>query len=237
MGRSVNAVFARLASKHLDATMLERAAQHFGFGRAVPFDTKIEPSTLHVPADGLGFARTSAGFWNSTLSPMHAAWISATLERGGEPVRPYIVREVASASGTIAEVPPRIGGSAPVVTTSTAAAITSMMEHTVSEGTSFRAFHDARRTPFLPGITVAGKTGTLTDDHAQRYYTWFTGFAPSHPVPGVRPVAVAVLVVNGPSWRVKANTVAREVLQAYFAEQKVPGVSRAKILAKEDSAD
>jgi len=39
---------------------------------------------------------------------------------------------------------------------------------------------------------------------------------------------VAVLVVNGPSWRVKANVIAREVLQAYFAEQKVPGVSRPK---------
>jgi len=112
-----------------------------------------------------------------------------------------------------------------------------MVEHTVAEGTSFRAFHDARRTSFLPGITVAGKTGTLTDDHAQRYYTWFTGFAPSQPVPGIRPVAVAVLVVNGPSWRIKANTVAREILQAYFAEQKVPGVSRPKLMTKEDTAD
>jgi len=85
---------------------------------------------------------------------------------------------------------------------------------------------------------VAGKTGTLTDDHAQRFYTWFTGFAPSHPVPGVRPIAVAVLVVNGPSWRVKANVVARQVLQAYFAEQKVPGVARPKgIGARSDDSD
>jgi peptidoglycan glycosyltransferase len=237
MGRSVNAVFARLASKHLDAVMLERAASHFGFGQSVPFDTRIEPSTLHVPADGLGFARTAAGFWNSTLSPVHAAWISAAMERGGEPVHPFIVREIAQSNGAITEVPPRTGVSAALVSPTTAAAVTSMMEHTVSEGTSFRAFHDARRTPFLKGITVAGKTGTLTDDHAQRYYTWFTGFAPSHPVPGVRPVAVAVLVVNGPSWRVKANTLAREMLQAYFAEQKVPGVSRPKVLAREPSGD
>jgi len=237
MGRSVNAVFARLASKHLDAVMLERAAAHFGFGQSIPFDVRVEPSTLHVPADGLGFARTAAGFWNSTLSPMHAAWISAALERGGEPVHPFIVREIAGSSGAVTEVPPRMGQSSALVSPTTAAAVTSMMEHTVAEGTSFRAFHDARRTPFLKGITVAGKTGTLTDDHAQRYYTWFTGFAPSHPIPGVRPIAVAALVVNGPSWRVKANTIAREVLQAYFAEQKVPGVSRPKILAKEPTGD
>jgi len=237
MGRSVNAVFARLASKHLDAAMLERAAAHFSFNQSVPFDTKVEPSTLHVPADGLGFARTAAGFWNSTLSPVHAAWISAALERGGEPVHPFIVREIAAGNGSVTEVPPRSPLTTPLVSATTAAAVTRMMEHTVAEGTSFRAFHDARRTPFLPGITVAGKTGTLTDDHAQRYYTWFTGFAPSQPVPGIRPVAVAVLVVNGPSWRIKANTVAREILQAYFAEQKVPGVSRPKLMTKEDTAD
>ncbi len=237
MGRSVNAVFARLASKHLEPSMLERAAAHFGFGQPVPFDTRSEASTLRIPEGGLGFARTAAGFWNTTLSPLHAAWISAALERGGEPVRPYIVRQVSAGDGTVRDAAARVASHAPVVTTSTAAALTRMMEHTVSEGTSFRAFHDARRTPFLPGLSVAGKTGTLTDDHAQRYYTWFTGFAPSRPVAGVRPVAVAVLVVNGPSWRVKANVLAREVLQAYFAEARVPGVSRPKAGTRVDDAD
>ena len=59
--------------------------------------------------------------------------------------------------------------------------------------------------------------------------TWFTGFAPSRPVPGVKQVAVAVLVVNKPTWTVKANVVARELLRAYFAGQSVPGVSRPAI--------
>jgi cell division protein FtsI/penicillin-binding protein 2 len=225
MGRSVNAVFARLASKHLDPSKLERAASHFGYGQSIPFDEKVEPSTIRIPEGNLGFARTSAGFWNTTLSPMHAAWISAALERGGEPVRPYIVRQVVQPDGQVTDTPSRIATHTPLVPGETATALTSMLEHTVAEGTSFRAFHDARRRPFLPGIVVAGKTGTLTDDHAQRYYTWFTGFAPSHPTPGIHPVAVAVLVVNGPSWRVKANVLAREMLQAYYAEQKVPGVS------------
>ncbi len=100
------------------------------------------------------------------------------------------------------------------------------MEHTVSEGTSWRAFHDARGTLFLPGIPVAGKTGTLTDSESHRYYTWFTGFAPMKPLPNVRQVAVAVLVVNGPSWQVKANVLARDVLRAYFAARGAPGVTR-----------
>ena len=99
-----------------------------------------------------------------------------------------------------------------------------MMEHTITEGTSRRAFHDGRGGSFFPGISVAGKTGTLTDNEKQRFYTWFTGFAPSRPMKGVRPVAIAVLVVNEPTWHVKANVVARDMLRAYFASRDVPGV-------------
>jgi hypothetical protein len=37
-----------------------------------------------------------------------------------------------------------------------------------------------------------------------------------HPGPGERQIAVGVLVVNPPKWKVKANVVAREVLEAWF---------------------
>jgi cell division protein FtsI/penicillin-binding protein 2 len=239
MGRSINAVFAKLAGKDLTPAKLEETARSLGFGSPLEFDAPVATSTLVVPEDKLGFARTAAGFWNTTLSPLHAAWLSSTVARGGEPVRPFIVRAVRSKDGREVTREPmdaqathgRVRGSQKAVTRETAEALTTMLEHTVSEGTSFRAFHDARGTAFLPNLRVAGKTGTLTDDKAHRFYTWFTGFAPSRPVPGVRQVAVAVLVVNGPSWRVKANVVARELLQAYFASQKAMGVSYPKIEA------
>jgi hypothetical protein len=35
-----------------------------------------------------------------------------------------------------------------------------------------------------------------------------------------------VLVGNGPTWQVKANVIARDVLRAYFAEHEATGVSR-----------
>jgi cell division protein FtsI/penicillin-binding protein 2 len=228
MGRSLNTVFARLAEKYLTPAVLEETARSLGFGEPLPFDVPVALSEIRVPSDGLSFARTAAGFWNTTLSPLHAAWVSAALARGGESVRPYIVREVRSAESPPIRSAP-VKGSRRIVTPATAEALTTMLERTVSEGTSFRAFHDPRGAPFLPSITVAGKTGTLSDDRAHRFYTWFTGFAPSRPVDGLRPVAIAVLVVNNPAWRVKANVVAREMLQAYFASQKALGVSFPKI--------
>ncbi|HEX4446860.1 MAG TPA: penicillin-binding transpeptidase domain-containing protein [Polyangiaceae bacterium] len=233
MGRSINTVFARLAGQRLAPPQLEAMARRFGYGEGVPFDVPVQPSALHVPTEPLEFARTAAGFWNTTLSPMQAAELSATVARGGEAVRPSIVERVVSPAGAVVWTAPAEPASHRAVARETAEALTTMMAHTVSEGTSWRAFHDPRGTAFLPGIEVAGKTGTLTDNELHRYYTWFTGFAPARSpagqTPAARQVAVAALVVNGPNWQVKANLVAREMLRAYFASQGVEGVTRPSI--------
>jgi cell division protein FtsI/penicillin-binding protein 2 len=86
-----------------------------------------------------------------------------------------------------------------------------MMRRTVVDGTARRVF---RRPPAsLRGVEVAGKTGSLAERDPYRDYSWFVGFAPFD-----RPeVAVAVVVANGRLWRVRAPTVAREALDAYFS--------------------
>jgi cell division protein FtsI/penicillin-binding protein 2 len=229
MGKSTNTVFARLAQKHLKHDQLESMARAFGFEGGVPFDLQVAPSALKLPAEPLGFARTAAGFWNTTLSPVAAAYISAAVARGGEPMRPYLVEEVRAPDKSVLYTAPAPSPAKRVVGRDVAAALTTMMEKTVSEGTSWKAFRDGSGRAFLPGVAVAGKTGTLSDPQAQRFYTWFTGFAPSRPTPGVKQIAIAALVVNGPVWRVKANVVAREVLRAHFAAENVPNVSRPSV--------
>jgi cell division protein FtsI/penicillin-binding protein 2 len=226
MGRSLNTVFARLAKERLTPSQLEAMAERFGYADPFSFDVPVQPGALHVPSEPLEFARTAAGFWNTTLSPLQAAEISAIVAREGEPVRPEIVEQVVSASGEVTWRAPEPRSGTRVVARETASQLQTMMEHTVSEGTSFKAFHDPKGGAFLPGIQVAGKTGTLTEAETQRYYTWFTGFAPSRPEPGMQQVAVAALVVNGPTWQVKANVLARDVLRAYFAREGAQGVSR-----------
>jgi cell division protein FtsI/penicillin-binding protein 2 len=226
MGRSINTVFARLAKEHLTPAQLDSMAHRFGYGDALAFDVPVQPGGLHIPVESLEFARTAAGFWNSTLSPLQAAEMSAIVAHEGEAVRPRIVDRVVADSGETIWSAPDDVLSRRVIGRDTAQQLTAMMERTVSEGTSFRAFHDPSGGAFLPGIGVAGKTGTLTEAESQRYYTWFTGFAPVHPDASARQVAIAALVVNGPAWQVKANVLAREVLRAYFAEHGVQGVTR-----------
>lgn len=225
MGRSINTVFARLAIGHLKREQLQEMGQNLYFTKQLPFDVTVQPSALSLPEDRLGFARTAAGFWNTTLSPMHATWMSATFARNGTPIRPVIVREVEREG---AKKVYSLGEPKPMkraISEATAAQVVSMLEQTVSEGTSFKAFHDKAKQPFLPGIDVAGKTGTLTDGGTQKYYTWFTGFAPSKPVEGVPQIAVTALAANGAVWKVKANVLAREMLRAYFAQVGVKGVT------------
>jgi peptidoglycan glycosyltransferase len=226
LGRSINTVFARLARKHLTPKDLDAMARRFGYGSPVPFDVPVQPSEVRVPDEPLEFARTAAGFWNTTLSPLQAAEISAIVARRGESVRPRVVDAVVTAAGTPLWSAPSGTPGSRVIAPETADKVAAMMEQTVRGGTCFRAFHDGRGASFLPGVSVAGKTGTLSDGRAERYYTWFTGFAPSRPVEGTATVAIAVLVVNGPVWREKANVLARDVLRAYFAERSAPGVTR-----------
>ncbi|MEO8799173.1 MAG: penicillin-binding transpeptidase domain-containing protein, partial [Polyangiaceae bacterium] len=208
MGHSTNTVFAKLALKHLKPTLLEAEASAYGFGEPIPFDVPTEASTLKVPSDDLGFARTSAGFWNSTLSPMQAVWLSTTVAHGGEAPRLSIVSQLVDKNGALVYQAPDAAVVRRATPPATAEAVTTMMEKTISEGTCRRAFHDGSGKSYLPGIVVAGKTGTLADPDTHALYTWFTGFAPSHPMPGVKQVAIAVLVVNRPQWHIKANVIA-----------------------------
>jgi peptidoglycan glycosyltransferase len=237
MGRSINTVFARQALAHLKPAQLEETARTLGFGASLPFDVPVQPSALKFPEDQLGFARTAAGFWNTTLSPVHAAWLGAAIARGGEPVRPVLVTDIVDDGKVVWSAPSALAQKR-VMKEATAHSVTTMMDTTVSDGTSYKAFHDTKGRAFLPGVSVAGKTGTLTDPSSQRFYTWFTGFAPSKPIvfpPDAqkdghdpvqpRKVSFGVLVVNDPKWTIKANVLAREVLRAYFASQHVPGVT------------
>jgi peptidoglycan glycosyltransferase len=211
IGRSINPVMASLADAHLDGTILGRYASAFGFGEALPFDAPTEASAYEVPEDRLERARMAAGFWHSHLSPLHGALIAATIAHRGRMPRASIVDQVIDGDGHVIHersdaVFRRVIGAG------TAATLTDMMERTVTEGTSRRAFHDDRGRAFLPGISVAGKTGTLSEERPYRGYTWWVGFAPSD----APTIALGVVVINRPEWRIKASDAARFALEHWL---------------------
>ncbi|MFW5925732.1 MAG: penicillin-binding transpeptidase domain-containing protein [Myxococcota bacterium] len=208
MGHSINAIFAKLATRHLDAAALRRYASAFGFGHALPFDAPTEASPMEVPAERLERARTAAGFWHMHMSPLHGALVAATLANGGQMPRAAIVERVEDGEGEVLhQHEPSVFRR--VIPRATARAVGEMMKRTVDRGTAKKWFYDTKGRAFLPGIQAAGKTGTLTGEDPYRAYNWWVGFAPAD---GPE-LAVAALVVNSPQWRIKAGYLAREALR------------------------
>jgi penicillin-binding protein A len=217
MGRSLNVVFGRLAQKHLTPEDVAQMGGAYGFGAPLPFAVPNEAPKIEIPQEPIEFARASAGFWHTTLSPLLGASIAQTVANGGITLEPRIVAAVSKAGEEQwrEQREPRVLRRA--IKPETAAQVSRMMRETVANGSAFKSFHDASGKPYIPGVAIAGKTGTLTDYKRNRFYTWFVGFAPAE----APEVAISTLVVNTPEWQIKAPMLAREVLRAYF-EKKAP---------------
>src|SRR5690606_5018277 len=221
MGRSLNVVFGRLAQKHLTPEDLIEMGGALGFGAPVPFPVPNEAPRIEIPSDPLEFARTAAGFWNTHLSPLAAAVMTQAVANGGVALKPRIVRSVERGKETLWS-----DTSGPVVLRramkkSTATELKEMMVQTITNGSARSTFFDKKGNAFLPNISVAGTTGTLTDHKANRHYTWLVSLAPADEPQ----VAVAALVVNTPVWHIKAPHLALETLRAYFASRGFAGVT------------
>lgn len=197
LAHSTNVIFAKLAKRHLDPTILERYVEAFGFGERL--SENLQPSPAEVPDDDMERARMAAGFFHVRLSPLHGALIAAAVARGGEMILP----------GRADGEPRR------VIREETAAALRKMLLATTTDGTARKAFYDKRGRPYLGRIRVAGKTGSLAERGPFRDYSWFVGYAPANDPE----VAVGVVVENGPKWWTRGHLLARDVLRAYFQEK------------------
>jgi peptidoglycan glycosyltransferase len=241
IGKSQNAIIAKLAARHLDQQGLRTMATAFGFGMPINFDAVVEPSPCDVPADPLEFARAAAGFWHSSLSPLHGALMAATVAADGQMPAARLIERATDAQGHALLIPPRPARR--VLEPEVARELRKMMSLTTTIGTARLGFHDRRGHPYLP-VTVAGKTGTLsyrgepTDpplpvadlgDGGEQYlqYNWFIGFAPAD-----KPrIAFAVVIGNRAVWRIKATFVARRLIAEYLGVA-IPGEPKpAKVIA------
>jgi len=206
LGKSANVVFAKLADRGLNAGLLRAEADRFLFNQAIPFAQPIETSRADIPEEPFALATTAAGFGRVRLSPLHGALVAAIIANGGVFVPPDVV------ASTTGAVMPTMTGPRRVLDERVAAELAAMMRTTVTEGTGRRAFRTPRsRMSSMQGLTVAGKTGSLSEANPFRDYSWFVGFAPAENPK----VAFAVVVVNDRSWRVKAPYVARAAVEAW----------------------
>jgi penicillin-binding protein A len=157
-------------------------------------------------------AFSAIGLDNDLVNPLSMALIASAVANDGVLMRPRIVTQVRDAQGRVARefAPERFGDA---ISAPSARALTDMMIAVVNEGTGFRAQ--------LPGIQVAGKTGTATNGEGRPPNAWFTAFAPAG---GQRApeIAVSVIVLDGGDLGSEATggqvaaPIAASVIQAYL---------------------
>ena len=193
---SCNSVFAPLGAR-LGAARLVAAARRFGFGERLHGNIPaVRPSTISAPSalrDSLAVGAAAIGQDRDLATPLEMASVGATIAAGGRRARPRI-----AASDAVVH--------RRVVSRRVARQVRSMMLAVVRSGTGTAAA--------LPGVAVAGKTGTAelrpNSRDPKDADAWFVAFAPA-----ARPkVAVAVMLVGAGFGGTAAAPIARAVLQA-----------------------
>ncbi len=183
---SCNTAFGQLGLDLGDAA-IRAQAEKFGFndpGLTIPMTVvkSVFPAELNAPET----AQSAIGQRDVQATPMQMAMVAAAIANGGKLMTPYVVDAVRSADLTTVHVTkPTLYSTA--VSPATATALTQMMVGVVQSGSGTAAQ--------IPGVQVAGKTGTAQTGTDQAPHAWFTSFAPADNPQ----VAVAVLVEHGGS--------------------------------------
>ncbi len=190
---------------------LHRQADAFGFDSQFSVPMESAQSVFPTNLNAAQTIQSAIGQYNVRTTPLQMAMVAATIANGGILMKPYLVKElVAPNLAVIDQTKPTQIRQA--ISPEVATELTQMMESVVNNGTGTPAK--------IPGVDVAGKTGTAENAPGQPPHAWFVSFAPaSQPK-----VAVAVIVENGggvndATGGLVAAPIAKAVMQAALKEQ------------------
>ena len=205
---SCNTTFAGLGIR-LGSQKLAAEAEKFGFNEPSPYQLPAATSVIPEKQDVPATAQSAIGQRDVRVSPLQMATVAATVANGGRRMAPFVAQEVVSDKGKVVKrfegedfgqvIPERVAGD-----------LRDMMLQVVEGGTGVAAR--------IPGLQVAGKTGTAQHARGQNPHAWFIGFTSS----GDRSIAVAVVVERGGNAGSEATggrtaaPVARQVMEAYL---------------------
>lgn len=214
---SCNTTFAQIGLD-VGAEQLIATAERFGLNhdwsfQGMPLIASRIPKELDPPQT----AQSAIGQRDVRVTPLQMALIAAAVANDGVMMSPRVVGQIEDFAGRlIREYQPEplslpgIGG-AQALRPETARILREFMTGVVSSGTGRRAA--------IPGVQVAGKTGTAQQGEGHPPTVWFVGFAPAEDAR----VAVAVVVEDGgdvgdeATGGAVAAPIARAVMEAVLA--------------------
>jgi len=179
---SCNTAFGWLGL-NLGGDALRAQAAKFGFGDSLRVPMRVTPSIV-PPLNAPQSAQAAIGQYDVRVTPLQMAMVSAAIANKGTVMKPYLVKDTRNSNLDIIDQsqPEQLSQA---ITPDVAAALTRMMLTVVKSGTGTPAQ--------IPGIDVAGKTGTAQHIKGGNPHAWFTAFAPASDPQ----IAVAVVVEDG----------------------------------------
>jgi peptidoglycan glycosyltransferase len=215
---SINSVFCNIG-KRIGAGKILDYGQRFGLYASpdieLPADAQ-SPSGLYKkhklfkpkhPEYQVDPGRLAFGQERLLVTPLQMAMVAATVANGGVLMQPHLIDEVtAPGHSLVRRVRPHKVRR--VISPTTAQELTQMMESVVTGGTATNVQ--------IPGVRLAGKTGTAETNVNGKYTTWFIAFAPAD-----KPkVAVAVALENQTGFgATTAGPIAKAIVEAILRQR------------------
>lgn len=183
LAQSCNTPFAYLGLS-LGWPSIEAKARDFGWGESLAIPIPVTPSRLPDSPDDPSTAMSAIGQFDVRATPLQMAMVVSSIANDGVLMQPYLVARVRDSSLRVLDTAQPTILATPL-SPEDAGFLRDMMVEVVDSGTGTAAQ--------IPGISVAGKTGTAETGTGSAPHAWFVGFAPAEdPV-----VVVVVLVENG----------------------------------------
>ncbi len=207
---SCNTPFAQLAMDFGEEAMAEQAAE-FGFGQDLNIPLRVTPSSYPSDMDEAQTAMSAIGQFDVRVTPLQMAMVSSAVANEGVLMEPHLIATERGPNLRVLSTTEPQEFSRPI-SASTASQMTEMMTAVVNDGTGSPAQ--------IPGVQVAGKTGTAESGTDASPHAWFTAFAPADDPQ----IAIAVVVENGgvagdeASGGTVAAPIARDVIAAVVNE-------------------
>jgi peptidoglycan glycosyltransferase len=201
---SCNTAFAWLGNQ-LGDEALRTQAQLMGFDQSFEIPLRAATSRFPEDPDEPQTAMSAIGQFDVRATALQMAMVAAAIGNSGKTMNPYLVQEVRGPDLAILQTTePTMYEQA--MTPLNAAQLTEMMVNVVENGTGSNAQ--------IPGVRVAGKTGTAQTGNDNPAVAWFVALAPAQSPE----VAVAVVVEDAGAPEVSGNQlaapIARSVIEA-----------------------
>lgn len=217
---SINPVFGKIAKDTLGFGLLNKYSKQFGFNESFDSELEVHPSVLVIAEEtpyqwaelGSGFNKTT------TVSPLFAAMMSASVIHSGKMYLPMIVETVVDVNDkTVYKGEPAVFKNP--ITPETSKVLVRLMQETVYSGTARKSFRGHSRDSVLSKLKIGGKTGSLYNREGTVKYDLFTGFARDKK--NGKELAVSVIVGHRKYIGTRASRYGRMIFREFFGNHSV----------------